>query len=131
MQIHVNTDGYIDGYATVGGFPDGIEVDDLVVEELDVDKLALGCYQYINGQAILDQTKCESIQYEAEAEALRAQRETECFAVCDRYMWYNFLSSTNKAKVKEWYKAWLDVTETRTVPEPPECVKNSDGEEVM
>ena len=125
----VITDGYITDTNKLEALPGSVEVSDDILSEMDLDRL--GCYQYTDGHAVLDQAKYESIQYEAETEALRARRETECFAVCDRYMWYNFLSSTNKAKVKEWYKAWLDVTETRTVPEPPECVKNSDGEEVM
>ena len=54
MQIQV-TDGYITGYATVGGFPDGIEVPGSFLEELEPEKI--GYYKYEGGKAILDEEK--------------------------------------------------------------------------
>ena len=49
MQIQV-TDGYITGYAVVGGFPDVIEVPDSFLEELEPEKI--GYYKYEGGKAI-------------------------------------------------------------------------------
>ena len=54
MQLQV-TDGYITGYATVGGFPDGIEVPDSFLEELEPEKI--GYYKYEGGKAVLDEEK--------------------------------------------------------------------------
>ena len=52
MQIQV-TDGYITGYATVGGFPDGVEVDDSFKDQLEDEKI--GFYKYEGGKAVLDE----------------------------------------------------------------------------
>ena len=52
MQIQVK-DGYLTGYATVGGFPDGIEVDAALIEAIDPQKLY--CYRYENGVLALDE----------------------------------------------------------------------------
>ena len=40
MQLQI-TDGYITGYAVVGGFPDGVEVDDSFKDQLEDEKLSL------------------------------------------------------------------------------------------
>ena len=51
---------------------------------------------------------------------LRAKRETECFPIINRgQLWYNALNEEQKAELKEWYIAWLDVTDTLEVPTTP------------
>ena len=54
MQIQV-TNGYITGYAAIGGFPDGIEASGELIDSLEADKI--GCYRYENGQAVFDEEK--------------------------------------------------------------------------
>ena len=54
MQLQI-TDGYITGYAVVGGFPDGIEVEDSFKDQLEDEKM--GFYKYEGGKAILDEEK--------------------------------------------------------------------------
>ncbi len=51
---------------------------------------------------------------------LRAKRETECFLIINRgQLWYDTLNGQQKDELKEWYIAWLDVTDTLVVPNKP------------
>lgn len=49
MQIQVNEKNEVTGYATVGGFPDGIEAD---IEENAFDGFSPGKYIFKNGAVI-------------------------------------------------------------------------------
>ena len=54
---------------------------------------------------------------------LRAKRETECFPIVNRgQLWYDTLNEEQKAELKEWYIAWLDVTDTLVVPNKPDWI---------
>lgn len=54
---------------------------------------------------------------------LRFQREEECFPIINRgQLWYNNLSDDQLQELNEWYRAWLDVTETRIIPTKPSWV---------
>ena len=51
---------------------------------------------------------------------LRSKRETECFPIINRgQLWYDTLSEQQKAELKEWYIAWLNVTDTLIIPNKP------------
>lgn len=55
-----------------------------------------------------------------ELNGLREIREQECFSVINRgSLWYDPLTDSQKEELKIWYNAWLDVTETKIVPEKP------------
>lgn len=55
---------------------------------------------------------------------LRQRREQECFLVINRgQIWYDTLTEEQKEELKEWYQLWLDVTETKIVPERPIWLK--------
>lgn len=57
-------------------------------------------------------------------EDLRQQREVECFSIINRgALWYNTLTEEQLADLQNWYKAWLDVTETRVIPVKPSWIK--------
>lgn len=66
-------------------------------------------------------------QYELEnikIEELRRLREIECFPIVNRgVLWYNELTSEQLEELENWYKAWLDVTDTKTAPQKPEWLK--------
>lgn len=50
----------------------------------------------------------------------RRRRETECFPIINRgQLWYDMLTAAQKADLKEWYTAWLNVTETLVAPVKP------------
>ena len=51
---------------------------------------------------------------------LRRQRKVECFSIINRgQLWYDTLTEEQKAELKEWYIAWLDVTDTLIIPNKP------------
>ena len=55
---------------------------------------------------------------------LRAVREFECFSIINRSpLWFMSLSSEQQKELTEWYKAWLDVTETSVIPTKPTWLK--------
>lgn len=117
MQLQV-TDGYITGYAVVGGFPDGIEVPGSFLEELEPEKI--GYYKYEGGKAVLDEEKYLAFQGNVEKEMIRSRRAEECFPIVNRgQVWYDLLGEEQKSELSEWYREWLDAPETKTIPERP------------
>lgn len=51
---------------------------------------------------------------------LRAERERTCFSVINRgKLWYDSLTYEQLSELREWYKAWLNVTETKEIPITP------------
>ena len=53
-------------------------------------------------------------------DVLRKKREEICFPIINRgKLWYDSLSSEQYQELKDWYKKWLDVTETNIIPETP------------
>lgn len=55
---------------------------------------------------------------------LRRQREAECFPIINRgQLWYDTLSEEQTVELKEWYQLWLDVTQTKQIPEKPSWLK--------
>ena len=56
--------------------------------------------------------------------ALREAREIECFSLMNRSpLWFMSLSLEQQKELTDWYKAWLDVTETQEIPEKPNWLK--------
>lgn len=52
---------------------------------------------------------------------LRRRREIECFPIINRgQLWYETLTEKQKTELKNWYSAWLNVTETLIIPDKPE-----------
>lgn len=57
-------------------------------------------------------------------ENLRSRREVECFPIINRgQLWYNNLTEAQVEELKIWYQSWLDVTETKIIPNKPNWVK--------
>ena len=55
-----------------------------------------------------------------ELTALRQRREEECFSVVNRgKLWYDILNDVQVAELNTWYAEWLNVTETKSVPDKP------------
>lgn len=54
----------------------------------------------------------------------KALRSKICFTVVDRgQLWYESLTEEQYLELQAWYKAWLDVTETKVIPEKPSWLK--------
>ena len=61
---------------------------------------------------------------EQELNNLRARRERECFSIINRgQLWYNNLTAEQKLEVEKWYEQWLNVTDTKFIPDRPEWLK--------
>ena len=77
--------------------------------------------RYLNGtepvkpQELIDQELIED---------LRQQREEECFSIINRgKLWYDNLTEEQLVELNTWYNAWLNVTETKIIPEKPSWIK--------
>ena len=56
---------------------------------------------------------------------LRTRRASECFTIVNRgKLWYDKLTIAQQTELSAWYEAWLDVTETKTIPDMPDWVNN-------
>lgn len=84
---------------------------------------ALFFYEYTKTEEY--KQKAEAFKAQSEKNHLRRRREEECFSVINRgALWYEKLTSKEKAELDIWYQGWLDVTETGIAPETPEWLKN-------
>ena len=55
---------------------------------------------------------------------LRHIRENECFSIINRgQLWYAGLTTSQIEELQVWYADWLDVTETKIIPEKPTWLK--------
>lgn len=118
MKILLNEQGFITSFALIGNIVDGI---DLPTPE-DVEHFAehFAAYQVRDGTAIFDEAHEKALQTEAEKDNLRNRREVECFSIINRgQLWYEGMSITQLFELRQWYKAWLNVTETMVVPDRP------------
>ena len=87
-------------------------------------------YNLVNGYngALFFVEYTQTEEYKAKAAAFMAKREIndlrdrrtiECFELVNRgAVWYERLTDEQKKELAEWYQAWLDVTQTKVVPEP-------------
>lgn len=56
-------------------------------------------------------------------EDIRFKREQECFSVINRgELWYKHLTNEQKEELEAWYISWLNVTDTKVVPEKPKWI---------
>lgn len=65
--------------------------------------------------------------------ALRKLRYLTCFPIVDRSeLWYNDLTDAQYKELKDWRRAWLDVTETMIVPVTPKWLNDKlEGDEIL
>lgn len=121
MQVILNEQGYVHNYAIIGGFGSQsvtvVEPEDLY----DFERNYGSYYLSEDGVLVKNEDKQREIEEEAELNELRSQREKACFPYVNRgSLWYNKLTDAQRKDLDVWYQAWLDVTETRVIPETPE-----------
>lgn len=124
MQV-VLKDGYVYSYAITGELDEGITVSEEDMETINLNffQQHYGSYKLVDGSLVYDEEKDKQIAEENELERLRILREKECFSVINRgQAWYNSLTSEQSAELQEWYQAWLNVTETKEIPEKPDWI---------
>ena len=118
MKALLDEKGFIISYAIVGDLVDGIELP--TPEDIAHFEEHFAAYQVRDGTAAFDSEHDEALQTEAKKAEFRLRRETECFSVINRgQLWYEGVSITQLLELRQWYKAWLNVTETMVVPEKP------------
>lgn len=128
LQFKTDENGFISEFMNVGSegiLPDGIAIE-IDVDNFDFDDFLINYQAYkFNGNKIeRDDEQAVIVQDENEKELLRVRRLKECFPIINRGdMWYSTLSEEQRTELGVWYKEWLDVTETKTVPEMPEWLK--------
>lgn len=121
MQIILNEQGFVDAYALIGSFGSS-SVDVIEPENLDdFERNYSSYYLSEDGVLIKNENKQKEIEEELELNELRSQREKVCYPIINRgELWYSRLTNEQKAELDSWYQSWLDVTETKIVPEKPE-----------
>lgn len=120
MQVILNEQGYVRSYALVGKFgASAVAVNE--PENLADFEDNYGSYYLSNGALVKNGDRQLELEDERELHYLRLKRETICFSYINRgYLWYSKLTDEQKNELSTWYQAWLDVTETRVIPETPE-----------
>ncbi len=121
MQVVLNEQGYVKAYALIGSFSsDFVTVNE--PENIDDFENNYRSYYLSDGNILIkSDDKLKEIETERELFGLRSQREKTCFPYINRgALWYSKLSDEQIDELDAWYQAWLDVTETKAVPEAPE-----------
>ena len=122
MKAILDDNGFITSFAIEGDITDGIELPD--PEDIDHFIEHWQSYKAQNGKALFDEEQDAALAEESEKETLRQRRQTECFSFVNRgQLWYATLSIKQLAELTTWYTSWLNVTETKTIPEKPEWLE--------
>lgn len=119
MKVLLNEQGYVESYALEGELVDALET----VEPNDLSHFEkhFTSYRMRDGTLVFDEGKDAQAQSEAAKAEYRRRRELECFPIINRgQLWYDTLSEGQLSELKNWYQAWLDGTNTQTIPEKPE-----------
>ena len=119
MKVLLNEQGYVESYALEGELVDALET----AEPNDLSHLEkhFTSYRMRDGTLVFDEGKDAQAQSEAAKAEYRRRRELECFPIINRgQLWYDTLSEGQLSELKTWYQAWLDGTNTQTIPEKPE-----------
>lgn len=119
MKILIDENKYLTCFCIDAELENGIEVADPNDLESFID--AFRAYKYEDGNLVLDENKLQSVNDERIADELRFKRQKACFPIINRgELWYSRLTAGQKEELDAWYQAWLDVTDTKVLPEKPE-----------
>lgn len=118
MQV-IFENGYVVSYAIIGNIEDGIEIENPA--DLSHFEEHYQAYRKEGNVLVFDEEKDSAIEREYISDELRERRETECFAIIDRSkFWYDSLTEAQTEELREWYEAWLNVTDTLKEPKKPD-----------
>lgn len=119
MKVLLNEQGYVESYALEGELVDALETAES--NDLSHFEKHFTSYRMRDGTLVFDEGKDAQAQSEAAKAEYRRRRELECFPIINRgQLWYDTLSEGQLSELKNWYQAWLDGTNTQTIPERPE-----------
>lgn len=118
MRIITDDRGMVLSFAFIGNLVDGIEVPD--PKDMEQFLQRFYAYQLTDGNLVYNADEYNAVQTEEQQRIFRKRRETECFAVVNRgQLWYEGITLQQMLELRQWYKAWLNVTKTMVVPERP------------
>ena len=116
MKILIDENKYLTCFCINAELENGIEVSDPDDLESFID--IFRAYKYEDGNLILDEQKLQSVNDARIVDELRLKREKACFPVINRgELWYSRLTADQKKELDVWYQAWLDVTDTKVLPD--------------
>lgn len=119
MKVLLNEQGYVESCALEGELVDALETEK--PDDLSHFEEHFTSYRMRDGTLVFDEGKDAQAQSEAAKAEYRRRRELECFPIINRgQLWYDTLSEGQLSELKNWYQAWLDGTNTQTIPEKPE-----------
>lgn len=119
MKVLLNEQGYVESYALEGELVDALATAE--PNDLSHFERHFTSYRMRDGTLVFDEGKDAQAQSEAAKAEYRRRRELECFPIINRgQLWYDTLSEGQLSELKNWYQAWLDGTNTQTIPEKPE-----------
>jgi len=122
MKILIDENKYLTCVCIDAELNGGIEVE--TPEDVDTFIDVFRAYRYDNGKLMLDQSRLHALNDERINNDLRRKRDKVCFPYVNRgYLWYSKLTDDQKEQLNEWYQAWLDVTDTKVVPQMLEWLK--------
>lgn len=120
MQVILNEQGFVDSYALVGAFNSSFVVVGEPENINDFQENYQSYYLSDNGALVKSNEKQIELENNKILFDLRSKREKQCFPYINRgELWYSKLSDAQKTELNTWYQAWLDVTETKIIPEMP------------
>ena len=120
MQVILNEQGYVKAYALIGSFGSDFVTVNEPENIKDFENNYRSYYLSEDNVLVKSDDKQNEIEEQRELTDLRNQREKACFPYINRgYLWYNKLTDEQKEELDAWYQAWLDVTETKVVPNTP------------
>ena len=118
MKILIDENKYLTCFCIDADLDNGIEVADPDDLESFIDTFR--AYKYEDGNLLLDEQKLQSVNDARISDELRFKREKACFSVINRgELWYSRLTADQKKELDAWYQAWLDVTDTKVLPDIP------------
>ena len=119
MKILIDENKYLTCFCIDAELENGIEVTTPVDLESFIDTFK--AYKYEDGNLILDKKKLQSVIDARIEDELRLKRSKVCFPYINRgALWYSKLTDEQMDELSSWYQAWLDVTESKVVPDAPE-----------
>lgn len=122
MDVLFDDNGYVVSYALVGNLVGAETFEE--PEDVQAFVRDFKAYRKNGNILILDAEKCSELEQEKVREQLRYRRLKECFPTVNRgFLWFETLSEGQTEELRQWYRAWLDVTETLVVPEKPDWLE--------
>lgn len=113
-KIRINEQGFVESpYINDASIEK--EVDDELYEKIMTCTIRMN-RRLINGDFVIVDI--------IEDKVIRERRQIECFNFVDNrsQLWWDHLSNERKEELNKWYEAWLNVPETKVIPEKPSWI---------